>query len=74
MPDASAQVTLPDIRLTNLGTGSGGITPAELTAMVLSQLNTEAAKASASGALKNLLQKGTGKIDAAGGIKKLFGK
>jgi hypothetical protein len=73
VPDASAQMKLPDIRLTNLGTGDAGITPAELTAMVLSQLNTEAAKAAASGALKNLLKDGAGKVNT-GGLKGLFGK
>jgi len=73
VPGADARATLPDIRLTNLGTGAAGITPAELTALVLRQLNTEAVKASASGALKNMLQGGTEKIKA-GGLKGLFGK
>lgn len=70
---ADAKITLPEIRLTNLGTGSAGITPAELTALILRQLNTEAVKASASGALKNMLQGGTDKLKT-GGIKGLFGK
>ncbi|OYW74315.1 MAG: hypothetical protein B7Z37_18285, partial [Verrucomicrobia bacterium 12-59-8] len=35
VPGADAKVTLPDIRLTNLGSGGAGITPAELTSMVL---------------------------------------
>ncbi|MCF7788490.1 MAG: hypothetical protein K9N47_20380 [Prosthecobacter sp.] len=73
VPGADARMTLPDIRLTNLGTGSEGMTPAELTALVLRQLNTEAVKASASGAFKNMLQGGTEKIKA-GGLKGLFGK
>lgn len=73
VPVADARMTLPEIRLTNLGTGAAGITPAELTALILSQLNTEAVKASASGALKNMLQGGAAKINT-GGIKGLFGK
>lgn len=73
VPGADARITLPEIRLSNLGTGAAGITPAELTALVLRQLNTEAVKASASGALKNMLQGGTEKIKA-GGLKGLFGK
>jgi len=73
VPGADARMTLPEIRLTNLGTGSAGITPAELTALVLRQLNTEAVKASASGALKNMLQGGADKLKT-GGIKGLFGK
>lgn len=73
VPGADAKMTLPEIRLTNLGTGAAGISPAELTALVLRQLNTEAVKASASGALKNMLQGGADKLKA-GGIKGLFGK
>lgn len=73
VPGANARATLPEIRLTNLGAGPDGITPAELTALVLRQLNTEAVKASASGALKNMLQGGTEKIKT-GGLKGLFGK
>lgn len=77
IPGADAKATLPDIHLTNLGSGSDGITPAELTALVLRQLNTEAAKASASGALKNLLHGGAEKLNTGGlkeGMKGLFGK
>lgn len=73
VPGADAKITLPEIRLNNLGTGSAGITPAELTALILRQINTEAAKASASGALKNMLQGGTEKMKT-GGLKGLFGK
>lgn len=73
VPGAESKMTLPDIRLTNLGTGPDGITPAELTALALHQLNTEAVKLSASGALKNMLQGGAEKIHS-GGIKGLFGK
>ncbi len=74
VPGANANVTLPDIRLTNLGSGGAGISPAELTAQVLSRISTEAAKASASGTLKKLLQGGEAKLDAGGSLKKLFGK
>ncbi|WP_395733793.1 hypothetical protein [Prosthecobacter sp.] len=73
VPGAGARMTLPEIRLTNLGTGAAGITPAELMALILRQLNTEAVKASASGALKNMLQGGADKLKTDG-IKGLFGK
>lgn len=73
VPGADARMTLPEIRLTNLGTGAAGITPAELTALILRQLNTEAVKGSASGALKNMLQGGADKLKTDG-IKGLFGK
>lgn len=73
VPGADARMTLPEIRLTNLGTGATGITPAELMALILRQLNTEAVKASASGALKNMLQGGADKLKTDG-IKGLFGK
>jgi len=73
VPGANAKVTLPDIRLTNLGSGGAGISPAELTAQILSRISTEAAKASASGSLKNLLQGGEAKLGGEG-LKKLFGK
>lgn len=80
VPNANASVTLPDIRLTNLGSGGMGISPAELTALVLSRISTEAAKASASGQLKNLLQGSGVKIESDGlkngvdGVTKLFRK
>ncbi|MCB1278244.1 hypothetical protein [Prosthecobacter sp.] len=77
IPGADAKVTLPEIRLTNLGSGAAGISPAELTAQVLSRLSSEAAKASASGQLKNLLQGSESKINAGGlknGLNKLLGK
>ena len=73
VPGADAKATLPDIRLTNLGSNGAGISPAELTAMVLSHISTEAAKASASGSLKNLLQGGEAKLNT-GGLKGLLGK
>jgi hypothetical protein len=73
VPGANTSVTLPDIRLTNLGTDSAGISPAALTAQILSRLSTEAAKASASGQLKNLLQGEKGS-KISGGLNKLLGK
>lgn len=73
VPGANAKANLPDIRLTNLGSGDAGITVAELTSLVLNQINTEAAKASAGGALKNLLQSGESKL-GSGGLKGLLGK
>ncbi|MFN0075174.1 MAG: hypothetical protein ACKVY0_01740 [Prosthecobacter sp.] len=74
VPGANANVTLPDIRLTNLGSGGAGISPAELTAQILSRISTEAAKASASGSLKNLLQGGGEAKLGGGALKKLLGK
>ena len=77
IPGADAKATLPDIHLTNLGSGPDGITPAELTSLVLSHISTEAAKASASGAFKNLLKGGAGKLNSGGlkdGMKGLLGK
>lgn len=77
VPGASANATLPDIRLTNLGSDGAGISPAALTAQVLSRISTEAAKASASGQLKGLLEGSGAKIDGGGlkdAAKKLFGK
>ncbi|HSU52457.1 MAG TPA: AsmA family protein [Candidatus Dormibacteraeota bacterium] len=44
----SATVPLPDIHLTNLGTGPEGITPAELTERVLSEIEKVAVQQSAS--------------------------
>ena len=73
VPGAEAKLTLPEIRLTNLGSAGAGISPAELTALVLSHISTEAAKASASGSLKNLLQGGEAKLNT-GGLKGLLGK
>lgn len=77
VPGANAKMTLPDIHLTNLGSGAAGISPAELTAQVLSRISSEAAKASASGQLKNLLQGSESKINTGGlknGLNKLLGK
>lgn len=73
VPGADAKATLPDIKLTNLGEGASGITAAELTSLVLNKISTEAAKASASGSLKNLLQGGGSQLNT-GGLKGLLGK
>ncbi|MFO1482293.1 MAG: hypothetical protein U1F71_02920 [Verrucomicrobiaceae bacterium] len=76
VPGAKGSATLPEIRLTGLGSGGAGISPAELISQVLSRLSTEAAKASASGQLKDLLQGSQGKLDGnlKDGVKKLFGR
>jgi hypothetical protein len=77
LPGAKAVVTLPEIKLTALGTGPEGLTPAELTAIILSRLADEAVKA---GAGENLLKGGNIKIDTqelkqgVNELKKLFGK
>ncbi|MEZ5388209.1 MAG: hypothetical protein R3F13_22110 [Prosthecobacter sp.] len=74
---AKAETTLPEIRLTNIGDGPEGITPAALTAKVLGILSTEAAKNGAGGSLKNLLKEGApggGAGALKDGMKKLFGK
>lgn len=74
---AKAEASLPEIRLSDIGSGPEGITPAALTAKVLSILSAEAAKHGASGSVKNLL-KGTDSNGGTGGLKdgmkKLFGK
>lgn len=74
---AKAEATLPEIRLSDIGSGPEGISPAALTAKVLSVLSTEAAKHGASGSLKNLLNGGDSGGGTGGlkdGMKKLFGK
>jgi hypothetical protein len=73
VPGASKTVTLPEIHLTGLGIGAEGITPAALTAQILSRLSSEAAKASAGGAVKNLLQ-GENGAKIGGGVNKLLGR
>lgn len=55
----STTVTLPEIHLTNLGTGPEGITPAELTQRVLEVIEKEALQAS-SGAIADLSKQATG--------------
>jgi uncharacterized protein involved in outer membrane biogenesis len=49
----TAMIPLPDIRLHDLGTGPDGITPAELTRIVLEAIETKAAQA-ASGAVTDI--------------------
>lgn len=74
---AKAEAALPEIRLSDIGSGPEGISPAALTAKVLSVLSTEAAKHGASGSLKNLLNGGDSGGGTGGlkdGMKKLFGK
>ena len=63
IPGLSADVILPEIRLQSLGTGPEGISPAELTAMILNRITEEAAKKGAGGALKDLLNGGDVKIN-----------
>lgn len=80
LPGAKASVTLPDIKLTGLGAGPEGLTPAELTAVILSKLSEEATKAGAGGAIDNLLKGSNIKVDSKDlkkgvkELKKLFGK
>lgn len=87
--DAIPPITLPDIRLSNLGSGPEGITPAELTRQVLGAvikqvLPAVAAKATSlpknlTGAAKDAVEKGAEKAagaikDATKGLDKLFKK
>jgi hypothetical protein len=80
LPGAKASVSLPEIKLTGLGTGPEGLTPAELTAVILSKLSEEAAKAGAGGAVESLLKGSNIKVDSqelkqgVNELKKLFGK
>ena len=68
-------LTLPDIHLTDLGKGSDGLTPADLTRAVLSAITSATIKAVAAGAgdlgkgMENL-GKGAAQ-DAAGGVDKI---
>ncbi len=70
----SAPVVIPEIRLSNLGQGPDGITPAELTQLVMSALKDAVAKAAAEnpgklgGAATDALKKG------ASGLGDLFKK
>jgi hypothetical protein len=66
LPGVNASATLPDIKISGLGTGPEGITPAALTAEILARLAEEAAKAGAGGSLKDLLKGGDIKVDADG--------
>lgn len=66
LPGASANATLPDIKITGLGAGPEGITSAELAAQVLTRITEEAVKAGAGGSLKDLLKGGDIKVDTKG--------
>jgi uncharacterized protein involved in outer membrane biogenesis len=57
MGGASGSVALPEVHLTNLGTGPDGITPAELTKEVLAAIQKSAAQA-ASGVVADLAKGG----------------
>jgi len=57
MGGASGSVNLPEVHLTNLGTGPDGITPAELTKRVLQAIEKSAAQA-ASGVVADLAKGG----------------
>ena len=78
-------ITIPDIHLTNLGTGSDGITPGELSKDVMNAMMEKVipelmAQGNAIGkgvmdAVGNIGKDGgTGAKDAAKGLKSLFGK
>ena len=57
LPGVSANFTLPDITITDLGAESGGVTPSGLTGTLLIRLADEAAKSGLiTGGLKNLRQ------------------
>lgn len=79
---APLSLTIPDIHLTNLGTGPDGITAADLTQKILSQVITgtitavgEQAKNLVGGAAGGLLKGAGGGADALKkGIGNLFGK
>ena len=58
----AAPITIPDIHLSNLGQGPDGITAAELTKKVLTEVSADVAKA----AVKVLSDVGKGAVDAAG--------
>jgi hypothetical protein len=70
-------VTLPDIRLTNLGTGSDGITPAELTKRVMDELMGKVIPALTEGVAqigKEALELGKGATEEAKkGVEKVTG-
>lgn len=70
-------VPLPDIHLTNLGTGSDGLTPAELTKKVMSELMSKVVPAVTEGVAnlgKGVLDAGKGAgEDAKKGVEKVTG-
>ena len=60
-------ITLPDIHLTNLGTGPEGITAADLTKRVMNEILSAATTAAASDTVKNLGKQTTDAVKDAGG-------
>jgi hypothetical protein len=62
----AAPIILPDIHLTSLGQGPDGITAADLTKKVLTEVSADVAKA----AVKVLSGVGKGAVDAAGNVEK----
>jgi len=75
-------MVLPDIHLTNLGTGPEGITAAELTKRVMKEILNAASAAAASDAVKNVSKQATDAVkdasskatDAVKGVGDLFKK
>jgi len=59
-------VTVPDIKLTNLGSGPEGITAAELSQRVLNQILKAASEAASNDAVKNASKLATDAINEAG--------
>ena len=59
-------MVLPDIHLTNLGTGPEGITAAELTKRVMKEILNAASAAAASDAVKNVSKQATDAVKDAG--------
>lgn len=81
----AAPIILPDIHLTNLGQGPEGITPAELTKKIISEISTDVAKSAVNvvsdlskGAVKAVENLGKDPAGAAGkavkGVTDLFKK
>jgi uncharacterized protein involved in outer membrane biogenesis len=63
----SMDVTIPDIHLTNLGTGPEGITPSELISKVIGAIEKETAQV-ATEKLPNLTKQATDEISKASGL------
>jgi len=60
-------VTIPDIHLTNLGTGPDGITAAELSQLAMKEILNAASTAAASDTVKNVSKQATDAVKDAGG-------
>jgi len=60
-------ITIPDIHLTNLGTGEQGITAAELTKLVLNEIVAATTKAASSDTVKNLSKEATDAVKDVSG-------